>query len=155
MKASLTDDWDALGKPRTLAGLMNLYESNYQRLMRLIPGMFLPVDQAESAGSAGAPLYLEVLERGPYTLTLMLTHRFGANAEAPRLRVKAFHDAALAQAMDAEPADFGQNLERQWERNVLLNKWLEFCLQHGHAFVLPGPRGSRPAGPPEMGGRRG
>ncbi len=129
-------DWASLNRPRSFAGLVNLWESNYLRLQRLLPQWRLEIDQARSVSQTDAPLYLQVLERSPYTLTLLLTYRFGDAGELPRLRVRIYHDARVAQAMDAPPAQFGHHLERQWERNLLLNKWLEYCLSHGHGFAL-------------------
>ena len=135
MAHTSTQDWSRLAQNRSLSGLMNLYESNFQRLARLIPGFRLPRDRAESRTEQDGPLYLEVLERCPYTLTLILTYRLAQAGEVPRLRVRIYFDAQVAQAMDAEPAAAGENIDRQWERNLLLNKWLEFCLHHGHGFV--------------------
>lgn len=129
-------NWEHLGRPRSFAGLMNLWESNFQRMQRLLPDLNLKVDQARSISQSDSPLYLDILERNPYTLTLMLTYRLADQTETPRLRVRIYRDAGVAQAMDAEPAEFGENLDRQWERNLLLNKWLDYCLEHGHGFAL-------------------
>ena len=131
-----TPKWEALGRPRSFAGLMNLWESNYQRMQRLLPELNLSVDCARSVSQSDSPLYLRILERNPYTLTLMLTYRLADMSETPRLRVRIYRDAGVAQAMDVEPAALGENLERQWERNLLLNKWLDYCLEHGHGFAL-------------------
>lgn len=131
-----TPTWEDLGRPRSFAGLMNLWESNYQQLQQLLPRLNLDVDEARSLSQSDSPLYLHVLERNPYTLTLMLTYRLADQTETPRLRVRVYRDAGVAQAMDAQAAEFGENLQRQWERNLLLNKWLDYCLQHGHGFAL-------------------
>lgn len=125
-----------MGRPRSFAGLMNLWESNYQQLQRLWPGFELSGDAAHSSSQSDATLYLDVLERCPYTLTLILTYRLAGHGEVPKLRVRIYRDAGVAQAMDSAPADFGENLDRQWEHNLLLNKWLDFCLSHGHGFAL-------------------
>ena len=129
-------DWDELSRSRSFAGLMQLWESNFRRLQRLLPQLDLPTDSARSLSQSDAPLYLEILERNPYTLTLLLTYRLSDQGETPRLRVRIYRDAGVAQAMDAEPARFGENLDRQFERNLLLNKWLDYCLGHGHGFAL-------------------
>lgn len=135
-KEHLSPNWERIGKPRSFGGLVTLWESNFQRLQQLLPQLNLDVDHALSVSQSDSPLHLHILERNPYTLTLMLTYRLADNTETPQLRVRIYRDAEVAQAMDAEPAAFGQNLDRQWERNVLLNKWLDFCLQHGHGFAL-------------------
>ncbi len=131
-----TLDWEALSRGRSFAGLVDLWESNFRRLQRLLPQLDLEKDSARSLSHTDAPLYLEILERNPYTLTLMLTYRLARQGDTPRLRVRIYRDAKVAQAMDAEPAAPGENLQRQWERNLLLNKWLEYCLSHGHGFAL-------------------
>lgn len=136
LKSAETPNWEVLGRPRSFAGLMNLWESNFQRLQRLLPQLDLAVDEAHSISQSDSPLYLSILERNPYTLTLILTYRQADNTETPNLRVRVYRDAGVAQAMDAGEAEFGENLERQWEHNLLLNKWLDYCLQHGHGFAL-------------------
>ncbi len=136
MPESATLDWEALSRGRSFAGLVDLWESNFRRLQRLLPQLDLSADSARSLSHTDAPLYLEILERNPYTLTLMLTYRLAGHGDTPRLRVRIYRDARVAQAMDAEPAGPGENLQRQWERNLLLNKWLDYCLSHGHGFAL-------------------
>ena len=98
--------------------------------------MDIESDRALSLSQTDSPLHLRILERNPYTLTLMLTYRLSDQTETPQLKVRIYRDAGVAQAMDAKPAQFGENLDCQWEHNVLLNKWLDFCLQHGHGFAL-------------------
>ena len=129
-------------RPRSFRGLMNLWESNFRLLQQLLPSLEPKVDAARSLAAKDAPLYLEVLERGPYTLTLMLTYRFPGRGEMPRLRVRVYRDAGVAQAMDADPSELGEHLDRQWERNALLNKWLDYCLAKGHGFPLAGVEGA-------------
>lgn len=138
---------EAADRSRTLAGLMNLYESNYRRLLRLIPEKRVPFDVAVSRSELDHDLHLRVVARDRYTLTLRLTYRFGdaaAPATTPDLLIRLYHDAGLAEAMDhadhaALPRHaYGQHLADSWRRNVLLNKWLDFLLGRGHGFALAG-----------------
>jgi uncharacterized protein YqiB (DUF1249 family) len=32
-------------------------------------------------------------------------------------------------------AEAGPALDQRWARNVMLNKWLEYCLERGHRLV--------------------
>jgi uncharacterized protein YqiB (DUF1249 family) len=64
----------------------------------------------------------------------------------PDLKIRIYHDALLAEAMECTRRhrhdvlkDFdtrpGGELSRRWARNVMLNKWLEYCSEKGHRFV--------------------
>jgi uncharacterized protein YqiB (DUF1249 family) len=61
----------------------------------------------------------------------------------PDLSVRVYHDARMAEALacgasQRHPllATFetqrGSELERRWSRNMMLNKWLEYCADRGH-----------------------
>ncbi len=139
--------WLADAQPRSFTGLMALYESNYRRFVRLVPETDLPFEQAVSHGE-DRRLYLRVLERCRYTTTVHLTYWFGEDEGAradPDLRLRVYRDAQLAEAIycDAQsryaalagvPHIDDEVLAAQWPRNLLLNKWLAYCLQQGHSF---------------------
>jgi uncharacterized protein YqiB (DUF1249 family) len=93
-------------------------------------------------------LKLSVLERGPYTHVFTLTYVFGSDparyalAEAPNLAIRVYHDARVADAHAfAESAartrggEEALGLEARWSRNMMLNKWLEYCVERGHRFA--------------------
>ena len=141
-------DWlRTIGRPRSFSALMALYEGNYLRFERLVPETDVPFAEAVSQGN-GQALHLRVLERCRYTITVHLTHWFGAGAQArpdPDLKLRVYRDARLAEAIycDASsryaalagvPHIDDQVLAAQWPRNLLLNKWLAYCLQQGHGF---------------------
>lgn len=117
-------------KPRTLAQLMGIYESNYQRLLRLVGDpRCLPLHQTLHLPGL-PPLVVTVKSRSRYTLDLVLSHRFG-DESVPDLRVRLYHDARLAEAV-AGDARFYPNrplarLPGHWRANMLLYKWLEYC----------------------------
>ena len=66
----------------------------------------------------------------------------------PDMQVRVYHDARLAEArscaeprVDVVPAavcrlhdSLRGELDRRWARNMLLNKWLEYCTERGHRF---------------------
>jgi uncharacterized protein YqiB (DUF1249 family) len=67
--------------------------------------------------------------------------------------VRIYHDARLGEALSCRrehahkalgavrPTPRGE-LERRWSMNIMLNKWLEFCIDHGH-FPDLGPAALR------------
>lgn len=135
-------------QPGSFTALMHLYESNYLRLHWLFDDVrHLPAALC-SRVRADLPLHLEVLERSPYTTTLRLTYFFedGCGRVAdPDLSIRVYHDAGLAEAMACRPRHLhhalqqfdtgpGDELNRRWARNNMLNKWLEYCYDQGHRF---------------------
>ncbi len=138
---------------RNFPGLMALYEENYMRLRRLVPRFDAIDGSAVSRVSGCIDLHVTIIERSRYTTTLHLTYRFadgdGVRYE-PDLRVRVQHDARTAEAMEVHMGrgryhfDARRTLERSWERNRFLHKWLGYCLHRGHRF----PGRSTPAPTP-------
>lgn len=139
--------WLQAAQPRSFTGLMALYESNYRRFERLAPELDLPFEAARSRG-AHATLHLRVVERCRYTTTVHLTYWFGEGEQAqadPDLLLRVYRDAQLAEAISCDarsryvalagvPEIDDDVLSAQWPRNLLLNKWLAYCLAQGHSF---------------------
>jgi len=129
-------------RPGSFVSLMTLYESNYIRLGWLAGDLRVLAGEHRSRRAGDVELKLTVLERSPYTTMLQLTYAFGRDGEAPDapdLAVRVYHDARVAEAhafghgrarMAADEAD----LSSRWARNVMLNKWLEYCVDRGHRF---------------------
>ncbi len=124
-------------RPRSFTSLMTLYESNYIRLGRLVPGL-RRLQGALRSEVAGEPaLELAVVEQCRYTTALQLTYLFGEGAGAqrePGLELRVYHDARLAEACHAGA---GRDRGERWSCNMLLNKWLEYCVDSGHRFAAP------------------
>jgi len=66
----------------------------------------------------------------------------------PDLRLRAYHDARLLEAeASSQPKRNEHNtrgrlirpgereLQQRWMRNMMLNKWLEYCAERGHRFT--------------------
>jgi len=147
-------------RPRTFVALMGLYESNYVRMKWLAhpPGLghvpqppsdLRTLDGTHRSSVAGdCDLLLSVTERTPYTSTVTLTYLFQQDAETvqyPDMRVRIYHDAHLAEAQEWAGAhsqhvlkalriQAERELDQRWARNVMLNKWLEYCVERGHRF---------------------
>jgi uncharacterized protein YqiB (DUF1249 family) len=149
IQSMLGDDLCAVSwraRPGSFVGLMTLYESNYIRLGWLAGDLRGLVGEHRSRVATDVELKLTVLERGPYTTMLQLTYSFGGDAEwpdAPDLALRVYHDARVAEAhafgaaaskaAGRLPVD-GGDLGSRWARNVMLNKWLEYCVDRGHRF---------------------
>ena len=140
--------------PRTFVGLMSVYESNYLRLLHLIPDLEQIDGCFRSRVAGDCDLHVDVLERSRYTLTLSLTYYFDAGAGPiadPDMLVRVYLDGQLAEAMSigkdtkhARHAEFRrllrehrQELDKRWRRNVVLNKWLDYLLDQGHLILAP------------------
>ena len=136
-------------KPRSFVGLMALYESNYLRLLRLLPELERLDGCFRSRVAGDCDLHVDVLERSRYTVTLSLTYYFeteqGRKAD-PDMTVRAYLDGQLAEAMclckGHQHAELqrivrmhGPELDARWQRNVVLNKWLEYLTDQGHLIL--------------------
>jgi len=135
-------------RARSFAGLMDLYESNYMRLRKLIPALGDINGQAVSRANGALNLHMELIERCKYTTTIALTYRFdegGGRKSVPDLRIRVYHDAQLAEVLtcrrrkgcatdQTDCTDETLSLARRWESNRFLQKWLGFCLHQGHHF---------------------
>jgi hypothetical protein len=89
-----------------------------------------------------------VVEHSRYTSTLTLTYLLddGGPRRAPDLEIRVYHDARVAEAC-SEPRQHAharlrslasalpRDLDSRWARNILLNKWLEYCADRGHSFA--------------------
>jgi uncharacterized protein YqiB (DUF1249 family) len=137
-------------EPRTLASLMELYGSNYRRLLRLAPELHEMSSSYLSRVAGALDLHLAVVERFKYTTTVVLTYGFPTDDGMllePNVQVRLYHDARLAEAVrDARRhrartsrcrrrGPFTE-LERRWDQNRFLQRWLGYCQRQGHLFLL-------------------
>ena len=137
-------------RPRSFVALMALYESNYQRLSWLTGVLANLAGKHRSVVAGDCDLLLSVTERSPYTTTLNLTYRLGtgpgdATSDYPDMGIRIYHDAHLVEAQEwsgthphavlrALRQRAERELDQRWARNMMLNKWLEYCLERGHRF---------------------
>ena len=135
-------------RPRSFVALMSLYESNYIRLGWLAGDLRALEGTYRSRAEGDCELLLEVIEQCAYTSILALTYELpavGGPARCPDLRLRVYHDARLVEAeqwadLKAEPAVKAggaaeRELRQRWVRNMMLNKWLEYCAERGHRFA--------------------
>jgi len=138
-------------KPRSFVSLMGLYESNFIRLGWLIEDLPALEGSHRSRVAEDCELLLTVEERAAYTVMLNLTYLWPAASPEdqafalPDMRLRVYHDARLAEAHSWATSHGHQTLrhlrdraerelDQRWARNVMLNKWLEYCVERGHRF---------------------
>jgi uncharacterized protein len=97
------------------------------------------------------PLHARVDGRSRYTTTFTLTYRFveaDVVVSDPDLQVRVYHDARLGEALrcarwrrhpvftalQAAGIEPTRELDDRWQRNIMLNKWLDYCVERGHSF---------------------
>lgn len=140
--------WE-LRDPRDLAGLIDIYESNYFRVVRLVPELDEFEGTVVSRVAGALDLYLTIQERQRYTTTISLTYHFdddGETALEPNAKISICHDVRTAEVIShcrrrrqryvrqwrrrSMP-----EVDRKWELNRFLQKWLGFCHRQGHIFL--------------------
>jgi uncharacterized protein len=150
-------------RPANFVGLMTLYESNYVRLRGLVGDLRGLAGSRVSRVPADCDLHLDAIEHSPYTTVFRLTYFFGdesGTAPDPDLEVRVYHDARLAEAgrcgrwvrhpgLASIRSRVTASLGDRWLRNMLLNKWLDYCVDRGHRFAalpaVPGGEAHEPA----------
>jgi len=136
-------------RPGSFVSLMSLYESNYIRLAALVPELHTIEGVHVSRVAGDCALHLAVDERSRYTTTIRLTYVFddaGQPLADPDLLIRVYHDARLAEVqacarwhrhslLEALRSQLARALGDRWLRNVMLNKWLDYCVERGHCFA--------------------
>ena len=135
-------------RPSSFVALMSLYESNYLRVGWLAGDLQTLRGRLVSRVSTDCDLILNVVEQTPYTTAINLTYSFPVAEQQqllPDMTVRVYHDARLAEAQSwagqHEHAMLRlwrsraeRELDQRWARNMMLNKWLEYCVDRGHRF---------------------
>lgn len=147
MLIDTSDNVLTLIRPRSFAGLMTLYETNYIRLRQLVGAPAQLHDHLRSEVAGEPPLSIDVSERARYTSTIVMTYWFaesdGRIVADPNLKVRLYHDARMAEVLSWRNGSRHQLLQRfrhagqseihpHWTVNMMLHKWLEYCLEQRH-----------------------
>lgn len=133
---------------RSFVGLMDLYESNYQLVRRLVPALSELQGWSVSRVSGHPELFLYIDDRSRFTTTLLLTYFFeaadGERLRDPELYIRIYHDAQQVEAMSCRREGFmalqhgeGQRppiIDCKWDSNLFLARWLEYSLELGYLF---------------------
>jgi uncharacterized protein len=135
-------------RPGSFVSLMTLYESNFVRLGWLVRDLRAIRARSVSRAVKDCDLYLTPIESCRYTSVFRLTYEFeldGSRVRDPDLEVCVYHDARLAEVrsfcgfrkhpeLARLEGRFKRELDQRWSRNMMLNKWLEYCAERGHQF---------------------
>jgi uncharacterized protein len=127
---------------------MTLYESNFLRLGWLVSDLRSIVTCRISKVGSDCDLHLTPLDLARYTSVFRLTYEFSCGAARvrdPDLEVCVYHDARLAEVRSFRgfqrhpelaklESGLKRELDQRWSRNMMLNKWLEYCAERGHHF---------------------
>ncbi len=106
------------------------------------------MSQRVSQVASDCDLHLTPLELCRYTSVFRLTYEFDSGPCAvrdPDLEVCVYHDARLAEVRSFRgfqrhpqlaklQSGLKRELDQRWSRNMMLNKWLEYCAERGHHF---------------------
>ena len=128
---------------------MALYESNYLRLLRLIPEIHGLDGCFRSRVAGDCDLHVEINERSRYTVTLTLTYHLQTDSGLlvdPDMLLRVYLDGQLAEVMaigqQQRHAAMRQllwahraELDLRWRRNIVLNKWLDYLYEQGHLVL--------------------
>jgi uncharacterized protein YqiB (DUF1249 family) len=140
---------ETIAKPRSFVGLMAVYESNYLRLLRLIPELDHLDGCFVSRVAGDCDLFVEVIETSRYTVTLSLTYRLPTDdglVADPDITVRAYLDGKQAEVLDIGEKqrhaalrrlvfEHREELDRRWRFNIVLNKWLDYLSEQGHLIL--------------------
>jgi uncharacterized protein len=122
--------------------------SNYQKLLRLIPELSALETATIGYSSCKPALYLEILDKSPYTITLRLSHYFANKTNGlfePDVKIRVYLDAQLVEVLRdharsnvssviKNPGQSEDILNYKWSLNYFLSKWLDHCIQTEYLF---------------------
>ncbi len=128
--------------------LEQLCESNYQKLLKLIPDLLTLKGTATGHAVNNTTLHILIIESTPYTLTVELSHNFSQNQHEllePAVKIRLYLDAQLAEVLNdharasvaqvfKDPGLSREIMNYKWRLNYFLQKWLDHCLKKDYQF---------------------
>ncbi len=128
-------------EPKTYAQVSQLFELNYQKILKLIPLLKQTAYDCVIKHSGENDLHLIVEDRFAHTGVFTLTHKFKSdigNNNKPDIKFKIYFDAQLLEVISvcnqttlnhAHPyLAQCSDMNIQWELNTFIEKWLDYCL---------------------------
>ncbi|MDX1453606.1 MAG: DUF1249 domain-containing protein [Oleiphilaceae bacterium] len=129
------------------------YEANYRRMMQLLR-LMTGKSRASFVLHAGerfvGKVELVLLESCKYTDTLLLeqTSAAGKWLNNPKMTVRLYHDATVAEVISCHghrrieatnqyPNKYMHHPDEKSQLNAFLSEWLGFCLSHGCCDTRP------------------
>ena len=136
-------------KPKSFVALMALYESNYLRLLRVLPEIEQLDGCFRSRVAGDCDLYVDIIERSRYTVSLSMTYHLKTDDGVlidPDMTVRVYLDGQMAEvmaigkrtrhaALNRLIREHGAELGLRWRQNVILNKWLDYLSDQGHLIL--------------------
>ncbi len=136
-------------RPNSFVGLMALYESNFLRLLQLIPEIGRLDGCFRSRVAGDCDLFVEIIETSRYTVTLSLTYHLPTDEGLltdPDITVRVYLDGQQAEvlaigertrheALRRLVFEHQEELDRRWRFNIVLNKWLDYLYDQGHLIL--------------------
>lgn len=140
---------ETIVRPNSFVGLMALYESNFLRLLQLIPEIGRLDGCYRSRVAGDCDLYVEIIETSRYTVTLSLTYHLPTDEGIltdPDISVRVYLDGQQAEvlaigerqrheALRRLVFEHREELDRRWRFNIVLNKWLDYLYDQGHLIL--------------------
>ena len=140
---------ETIVRPKSFVGLMALYESNFLRLLRILPEIDRLDGCFRSRVAGDCDLYVEIIETSRYTVTLSLTYQLATDDGLlidPDMMVRVYLDGQQAEVLAIGEAqrhaalrrlvfEQREQLDRRWRCNIVLNKWLEYLSDQGHLIL--------------------
>ena len=140
---------ETIVRPKSFVGLMALYESNFLRMLRIIPEIERLDGCFRSRVAGDCDLHVEIIERSRHTVTLSLTYHLPTDDGLlvdPDMTVRLYLDGRLAEVLAIGKAqrhtalrrlvfEHREELDRRWRCNIILNKWLEYLSDQGHLIL--------------------
>lgn len=128
--------------------LEQLCESNFDKLLKLIPELFSFRQSAIGVTEVRPALYLEIVERSPYTMTIKLSHCFHHQLQdfiEPAVKIRVYQDVQMVEVLrDHARQDVSKVFkcaskteeirDYKWKMNYFLQKWLDHCLLTDYRF---------------------
>jgi hypothetical protein len=140
---------ETIVRPNSFVGLMALYESNFLRLLQLIPEIGRLDGCFRSRVAGDCDLFVEIIETSRYTVTLSLTYHLPTDEGMltdPDITVRVYLDGQQAEvlaigekqrheALRRLVFEHREELDRRWRFNIVLNKWLDYLYDQGHLIL--------------------
>ncbi|MCX7085707.1 MAG: DUF1249 domain-containing protein [Methylococcales bacterium] len=130
--------------------LEKVCESNFQKLLKLIPDLPLFTEHHIGNSKMNAGLQITLITLSPYTMTIELNHCLNINEHkllAPAIQVRIYFDMQIAEVLSDNDREIVQKIYKdkrlsheimqyKWELNYFLQKWLDHCLNKHNSLAV-------------------
>ncbi|MDC9726634.1 MAG: DUF1249 domain-containing protein [Candidatus Thioglobus sp.] len=123
---------------KTYSDVSALFESNYLKILKLIPLLKQTAHASIIHHPELADLHLEIDQRFTHTGIYTLTHILDGNMRKPDIKFKVYFDVQLLEVisvcnettLNTEHPYLTQcsDMNIQWELNLFIERWLDYCL---------------------------